>query len=150
MITPDSDASPHSKPLMTHDAETSEQPTSSKHTDYCARCRYPLTGLPQECPCPECGSTRRRHGNPSEASYTATVALARGVISAVILFLGPLAFAVLLLGPAASIAGVLALASSRRSFRQDGLPAIVGIVLGGGAFLALVGILAFAFFLTTP
>lgn len=135
---------------MTHDAAPGQQRTPPQHTHYCARCRYPLTGLPTESPCPECGSTRRKQGNPSEASYTATVALALGVISASILFLGPLAFAVLLLGPAATIAGLLALAGSRRSFSQDGLPAIVGIVLGGGAFLALVGILAFAFFLTTP
>jgi hypothetical protein len=118
--------------------------------DYCARCRYPLTGIPDDAPCPECASRRRRSGNPDEASVPSIVALALGVISAVILFLGPLALGTILLGPAAAAFALYALITGRHTLRQDALPAIVGLVLGGGAFVVLIGVLSFALFLTTP
>ena len=134
----------------TDSSSTERNEGATPPIDYCARCRYPFTGLPDDAPCPECASRKRRTGNPNEASAPSIVALALGVISAVILFLGPLALGTLLLGPAAVAFGLYALITGRRTLRQDGLPAILGLILGGGAFVTLVAVLSFAFFLTTP
>ena len=135
---------------MTSQPESCNDSTEPVPIEYCARCRYSLLGLPSESRCPECGSRNRRVGRADEASSTAVVALALGVISAALLFLGPLALATLVTGPAAVLCGAAALWSSRRALRPDLLPSVTGILLGGGACLALVAILAFAFFLTTP
>ena len=119
-----------------------DDPAHDPSAQCCARCRYPLEGLPPHAPCPECGSRKRRTGDAGDASTGAIVSLALGVISAACLFLGPAAAFTLLLGPAAVAMGAAAAWTGRRTLRTDGPCAFAGIVLGGVSFVLLVTILS--------
>ena len=104
---------------------------STKHSrgptppiDNCARCRYPLTGLADDAPCPECGSSLRQagpHVYRRANLHGAITCLAIGVL-AMVLVATSRVVPILVAVPVLAIIAVMYCELDARDRRRAGLP----------------------------
>lgn len=133
------------------DAPTAPDRAAGPTPDHCRRCRYPLIGLAEDIPCPECGSFIRQVGPHRIIESNVLGAGSCIGIGALLLFVACAGFwPAILLVPFLGLTALIYGECEARSRRKQDLPrssvTVVTSILGWLMFLPPLALLVFGIF----